>query len=144
MKPIPPHIAAFLERPNPAVVATLKPDGSPHTAVTYYGWEDGRAFITMDEIRRRVDWLRHDPRVSLTVVDGESWYRHVTLMGRVVSLEPDVDIADYDRLVLRYRGHPALERDRSRVTAWIEIDSWYSWDAAHSSPSSVTAPFSVS
>jgi PPOX class probable F420-dependent enzyme len=140
VRPIPPHIAEFLSRPNPAVVATLKPDGSPHTAVTWYGWEDGRLFITMDAIRRRVDWLRADARVSLTVLDEQSWYRHVTLMGRVVSLEPDVALADYDRLILRYRGRRSPDRDRERVTAWIEVDRWYSWDAAVSSADSTTAP----
>jgi hypothetical protein len=95
----------------------------------------------MDEIRLRVAWIRSDPRVSLTVIDADSWYRHVTLMGRVASVEPDPGLADYDRLCLRYRGRPALERDRKRVTAWIEVDRWYSWDAAHASPDSTTAPF---
>ena len=39
--PVPPEVSEFLARPNPAIVATLRPDGSPHTAATWYDWEDG-------------------------------------------------------------------------------------------------------
>ena len=40
--PVPPEVDAFLAWPNPAVVATVSPSGEPHTAATWYDWEDGR------------------------------------------------------------------------------------------------------
>ncbi len=40
--PLPPELDAFLALPNPAVVGTVRPDGSPHTVPTWYEWEDGR------------------------------------------------------------------------------------------------------
>ncbi len=33
--PVPADVDEFLRRPNPAVVGTLRPDGSPHTVVTW-------------------------------------------------------------------------------------------------------------
>jgi PPOX class probable F420-dependent enzyme len=126
--PLPPHVDAFLARPNPAVVATLRPDGSPHTAATWYDWEDGRVLLNMEESRLRLKFLRRDPRVSLTVLDEKDWYKHVTLMGRVVSLEDDPDLADIDRLSQRYRGAPYRIRDRKRVSAWVEVERWYGWN----------------
>jgi hypothetical protein len=53
-------------------------------------------------------------------------YRHVTLIGRA-SLEPDPDLEAIDRLSRHYMGRPYPERDRGRVSAWIEIESWHSW-----------------
>ena len=51
----------------------------------------------------------------------------VTLLGRVVSLEDDPDLAGIDRLSLRYYGEPFHSRDARRVTAWVEPDRWTAW-----------------
>ena len=125
--PVPPEVDEFLSRPNPAVVATLRPDGSPHTAATWYDWEDGRVLLNMAETRLRLGFLRRDPRAALTVLDKGSWYRHVSLLGRVVSIEDDPDLAGIDRLSIRYYGKPFHSRDARRVTAWMEPDRWTSW-----------------
>ena len=127
--PLPAKLEALIAQPNAAVIATLRPDGSPHTAATWYDWEDGRVLVNMDESRRRLTYLRDDPRVSLTILSTESWYEHVTLMGRVTALEDDPELADIDRLSIRYRGILYRDRDRRRVSAWIEVDSWHAWPA---------------
>jgi PPOX class probable F420-dependent enzyme len=102
--PLPSELDAFLARPNPSVISTLQPDGAPHTAATWYLWENGRALVNMDESRQRLAYLRQDPRVSLTVLGQDDWYHHVSLRGRVVSLEPDPDLTDIDRLSRHYTG----------------------------------------
>jgi hypothetical protein len=56
--PLPAELDEFLRRPNPSVIATLRPDGSPHTAATWYLWEDGRVLVNMDESRKRLACLR--------------------------------------------------------------------------------------
>ena len=75
--PLPPDLVAFLAEANPSVIASIRPDGSPHTAATSYLWVDGRV-LNMDEGRRRLEHLRQEPRVSLTVLGREDWYHHVT------------------------------------------------------------------
>ena len=107
---MPPDIEEFLRKPNPAVVATLRPDGSPHTAATWYDWEDGLVLLNMEDTRLRLRFLRRDPRAALTVLDADSWYRHVSLLGRVVRIEDDDDLRDIDRLALRYTGKPFRRR----------------------------------
>jgi len=124
--PLPDELQALLAQPHPAVMASLKPDGSPLSVATWYLFEDGRVLINMDDSRARLEHLRQDPRVSLTVLDSD-WYRHVSLQGRVVSLEPDGDLQDIDRLSTHYRGEPYPTRDRPRTSAWIEIDRWHGW-----------------
>jgi PPOX class probable F420-dependent enzyme len=127
--PVPPEVDEFLSRPNPAVVATLRPDGSPHTAATWYDWESGRVLLNMDATRLRLRFLRRDPRAALTVLDDGNWYRHVSLIGRVVSIEDDPDLADIDRLAVRYTGHPYRRRDGKRVSAWLEPERWHGWSS---------------
>jgi PPOX class probable F420-dependent enzyme len=128
--PVPPAVDEFLAQPNPAIVATLRPDGSPHTVPTWYDWEDGRALLNMDESRLRLRFLRRDARAALTVLDGESWYRHISLIGRVVAIEDDADLADIDRLARRYTGQEFRRRDSVRVSAWLEPDRWHGWSSA--------------
>jgi PPOX class probable F420-dependent enzyme len=126
--PVAPEVDAFLRKPNPSVIGTLRPDGSPHTVATWYDWEDGRVLVNMEVTRLRLQHMRRDPRVSLTVLNRDDWYTHVSLLGRVVSLEDDPDLADIDRLARRYTGKPFRRRDAKRVSAWIEIDRWHAWD----------------
>jgi PPOX class probable F420-dependent enzyme len=108
-------------------VATVRPDGSPHSAATWYDWENGRVLLNMEDTRVRLRHLRADPRASLTVLADGDWYRHVTLMGSVVSLEEDVDLRDIDRLAMRYTGKPYRKRDRKRFSAWLAPERWHAW-----------------
>jgi PPOX class probable F420-dependent enzyme len=132
--PVPAEVDEFLRRPNPAVVASLRRDGSPHTVATWYDWEQGRVLLNMDESRLRLRFMRRDSRVALTVLAAGDWYHHVSLLGHVVSLEPDHDLRDIDRLALRYTGKPFGARDRRRVSAWVEVESWYGWYGSHPWP----------
>jgi PPOX class probable F420-dependent enzyme len=127
--PVPPEVDEFLRAPRAAVVATLRPDGSPHTVPTWYDWEDGRVLLNMDENRLRLRFMRRDPRVALTVLGGEDgWYEHVSLLGRVVEIAGDDDLRDIDRLALRYTGRPFSTRDRQRVSAWMVPERWHEWN----------------
>lgn len=125
--PVPPEIDAFLAEPNPAVVATVSPSGAPHTAATWYDWEDGRVFLNMDESRLRLRYMRENPAVALTVLAAEDWYRQITLLGRVVSIEDDPDLAGIDRLAIRYGDGPFHTRTARRVNAWMEPKRWSGW-----------------
>jgi PPOX class probable F420-dependent enzyme len=125
--PLPRQLDEFLSKPNPAVIATLQPDGSPHTAATWYVWDTGRVLVNMDESRKRLQYLRNDPRVSITVLGRDEWYRHVTLRGRAATIEPDSELEDIDRLARHYMGDPYPNRESGRVSAWIDVESWHSW-----------------
>jgi PPOX class probable F420-dependent enzyme len=125
--PVPARFEAMLAKPNPSVIATVKPDGAPVTVATWYLWEEGRVLVNMDEGRKRLQYLRNDPRVSLTVLDGESWLRAISLRGRVAALEDDPDLAEIDRIARHYTGRPYRNRSRGRVSAWIEVGEWHAW-----------------
>ncbi|WP_328430093.1 PPOX class F420-dependent oxidoreductase [Streptomyces sp. NBC_00443] len=127
--PLPAEAVELLRRANPCVMATLRSDGTPVSTPTWYVWDDGRVLISLDEGRVRLKHLRRDPRVTLTVLDGDDWYTHVTLIGRVVETHDDEGLEDIDRLATHYIGKPYPDRVRARVSAWIEIDRWHGWGA---------------
>ncbi len=112
----------------------MRPDGAPHSVATWYDWEDGRVLLNMDESRLRLGYLRRDPRVALTVLDKDNWYRHVSLIGAVVSIEDDADLADIDRLARRYTGGPYRNRENRRVSAWLEPERWHGWSGGGAWP----------
>jgi PPOX class probable F420-dependent enzyme len=128
--PLPPDLIDFLRKPNPSVVATIRSNGDPHTAATWYEWaEDATVLVNMDASRVRLKHIRNDPRVSLTVLDAENWYAHVSLVGRVREIRRDRDLADIDRLSQRYDGRPYGDRGRESWTAVIEVERWHAWGA---------------
>ena len=140
--PVPAEVSAFLAEPNLAIIATLRPDGAPHTATTWFAWDGERILLSMDESRLRLRFIRNDPRVSLTIPDSgftvpQAAHRMVSVNGRVVELRDDPELADFDVLALRYTGQPYPNREARRVTAIVEIDSWYGWEhASHWPPRS--------
>ena len=132
--PLPPEAQEMLRRANPAVMATLRPDGTPVSTATGYQWEDCRVLISLDESRVRLKHLRRDPRASLTVFDGDNWYTHVTLIGRVTEMYQDEGLRDIDRLALHITGKPYPDRVRPRVSAWMDVERWHSWSVANDGP----------
>ncbi|MGA5769226.1 PPOX class F420-dependent oxidoreductase [Streptomyces pseudogriseolus] len=127
--PLPPEAQELLRKANPCVMATLRSDGTPVSTPTWYLWEDGRVLINLDEGRVRLRHLQRDPRVTLTVLDADNWYTHVTLIGRVADMHDDEDLSDIDRLSRHYGGDAYPNRERRRVSAWVEVERWHGWGA---------------
>ncbi len=128
--PLPEKLSELLSKPNPSVITTVRPDGQPVSVATWYLWENGRVLVNMDEGRKRLDYLRREPRVTITVLDSAGWQTHVSMQGRVVELRDDPQLADIDRLARHYTGDQYPNRERHRISAWIDIDRWHGWGAA--------------
>jgi PPOX class probable F420-dependent enzyme len=98
------------------------PDGAPHSIPVWAILENGRiAFFTRSGSRKARNIAR-DPRVALSVVDGENPYRNAQLRGRVVETvegEPALEIID--RISHYYTGEPFPMR--SGTVYWIEPET---------------------
>jgi PPOX class probable F420-dependent enzyme len=128
--PFPPEVDEMLRRANPAVIATIRADGAPHTAATWYDWDGERVLVNMDSTRLRLKHMRRDPRVALTVMNGSDWYRQLTIFGRVDEIRDDPEFKDIDRLSLRYTRRQFGNRLRTRISALIEPERWYGWEGS--------------
>jgi hypothetical protein len=123
---LPPELERFLSAPRAAVVAVVGTAGEPVSAATWYLYGSGRVELSMERTGLRHRHLLADPRLSLTVL-GDDWYTHVSVMGRVVELRDDGDLADIDRISWHYRGEPYRRREERLVTAVAQVERWHTY-----------------
>ena len=62
-----PAAVDLLGSPAVATVVTLDPDGSPHLSSAWVGLEDGEIVIGTLDDQRKLQNIRRDPRVAITV-----------------------------------------------------------------------------
>jgi PPOX class probable F420-dependent enzyme len=93
----------LLEERNYAVLATINPDGSPHTSAMWVGRDGDDVVMSSVEGRRKHRNMVRDPRVSLTVIDSADGENYVELRGRV-TMTPDVGLVVDNRLSWKYDG----------------------------------------
>jgi PPOX class probable F420-dependent enzyme len=96
-------VRRLLDDPNPAVLATVNPDGSPQTSVVWVA-RDGEDLLISSAAGRRKDRnIRRDPRVSLTVYDQRDPQLYAEIRGlATVTEDPGRKLAV--RLAKFYEG----------------------------------------
>ena len=92
----------FLD-PNFAVVATLRPDGSPQTSVVWVDWDGESVLFSTKPPRGKGRNLERDPRVSVIAFDLEDPYRYVEVEGRAVLAE-EGSVKHIHEMSRKYRG----------------------------------------
>jgi len=124
--PIPVELEAWLQAARPCVMATVRPDHAPVTVACWYEYRSGgRVLLSMSDTARRLDHLRRNPNVALTIL-GDDWYQHVSLLGRVIETRADENLLDGDRLSMRYEGTPYPDRDPA-VSVVVKVERWHSY-----------------
>ena len=87
MAKLTPGQASFLhEQPNVAVVAALRPDGTPHQTVTWIDYDGEHVLVNLNTFRTKLRYLDADPRVSVLVLDRDDPFRRIRIDGRVVEI----------------------------------------------------------
>jgi PPOX class probable F420-dependent enzyme len=71
----------ILDEVNPAVLATINPDGSPQTSVVWVGRDADDLLISSAAGRRKDRNLARDPRVSLCVYDRHDSEQYIEVRG---------------------------------------------------------------
>ena len=94
---------ALLDGKNYAVLATVNPDGSPHTSVMWVGRDGNDLLFSTVEGRVKHRNMRRDPRVSVAVIDSSDPENYVELRGRV-SMAPDTGRRVDTQLSWKYDG----------------------------------------
>ena len=115
-----PDVRRHLEGTPVAHLATVLPDGSPHTVPL---WIDTRGeqvvFLTGPDSRKARN-LRRDPRVALSLTAADNPFEPIVIRGRVVEwLEGDAAWEIVDRIAAKYIGGP-YPRAEERVVAVVE------------------------
>ncbi len=107
MPALPDEVRSLLEGANIAHLATLLPDGAPHSVPLWIGTRgDHVVFFTQDRSRKARN-LRADPRVAISLVDRANPYATGWLRGRVVkTIGGEQALEIIDGLALKYTGKP--------------------------------------
>ena len=71
----------IIDAPNPAVLATVNPDGSPQTSVVWVRRDGNDLLVSSAAGRRKDKNLARDPRVSMTVYDQADPLQYVEVRG---------------------------------------------------------------
>ena len=124
--PVPAELHAFLEAPRPAVVASLRDDGSPVTAACWFRFDGSHVLLSVGADGQRLRHVRRDPRVALTVL-GERQFTHLSVLGRVVAITRDTDFASVDEFARHYIGRDYPNHDVPGYVLRVEVERWHSF-----------------
>jgi PPOX class probable F420-dependent enzyme len=103
-------------------LATTLPNGSPHSIPLWAILEEGRIAFFTQSTSRKARNLAADPRVALSLVDGDNPYCNAQIRGRVVEVvegEPALEVID--RISQHYVGKPFPMR--TGTVYWIEPET---------------------
>jgi len=99
----------LFERPNHAVLGTLRPDGSAQVTPVWTMLEDGLVVVNSAKGRAKVRNVERDPRATVTVLDVADWNRWVSVEGRVLEVTEDGAKEHADVVSQFYDGKPFRE-----------------------------------
>jgi PPOX class probable F420-dependent enzyme len=124
---LPDDVRSLFDGPNQAHVATILPDGAPHSVPIWAGVEGDRiAFLTSPGSRKARN-LDGDPRIAISITERERPFVMATVLGQVVErVEGDAAWEIIDRIAEKYIGGPyPLREDRvvflvSPERAWAQ------------------------
>jgi PPOX class probable F420-dependent enzyme len=116
------EVKRLLARPNYAHIATLLPDGAPHSVPVWVDLEDEYVAILTGPGSRKARNLERDPRVAISLIDVDQPYASVLIRGRVVEwVDGDRGWEIIDRISRKYTGQPYAPRT-DRVVLLIQPD----------------------
>lgn len=117
-----PDIRRVLDGTSIAHLASVLPDGAPHSVPVWIGTEGDHVVIITGPDSRKARNLRRDPRVALSLTPADNPFQPVIVRGRVVEwLEGAAAWEIVDRISTKYIGGP-YSRSQERVVALIEPD----------------------
>ncbi|MER6949156.1 PPOX class F420-dependent oxidoreductase [Nonomuraea sp. NPDC000554] len=117
-----PDVRRVLDGTPIAHLASVLPDGAPHSVPVWIGTDGDHVAILTGPRSRKARNLRRDPRVALSLTPADNPFQPVIVRGRVVEwIEGDAAWEIVDRISTKYTGGP-YARGEERVIALIEPD----------------------
>ena len=113
----------FLQGVFPAVVATKRPNGSIHTNVAWFEYEDGYFWLNTIRGSKWSENLKREGELTLSLLDPANMYQFVEVRGKLVEATEEGDQEHIDKLSVRYRGQSydrSYMPDQVRVKIQIE------------------------
>ena len=106
--PLDPDVRALMAGANFVHLATLLPDGSPHSVAIWADeHDDDHVVFFTTPASRKARNLDGDPRLAMSLVDRDNPYRTAMLRGRLAGhIDGAEGSAIIDRISHKYTGKP--------------------------------------
>lgn len=115
-----PEVRRILDGTPIAHLATVLPDGAPHSVPVWIGTDGDHIVVLTGPNSRKARNLRRDPRVALSLAPADNPFVPVIIRGKIVEwVDGDAGWEIVDRIATKYIGGP-YTRDQDRVVALIE------------------------
>lgn len=101
---IPEPFLDLFKKPAFGMLATLMPNGHPQVTPVWCDQADGFVLVNSARGRQKDRNLRRDPRVTITIVDPQNWYRYLEIRGRVVEITERGADEHIDKQARKYLG----------------------------------------
>jgi PPOX class probable F420-dependent enzyme len=125
MTELPDDVRALFGGRNIAHIATVLPDGAPHTVPLWVGLEGDRIAFLTSPCSRKARNLERDPRLAISITDHEQSFVMAQVRGRVDErVEGDAAWEIIDRISHKYIEQPYPQRT-DRVVYLVAPD--HSW-----------------
>ena len=123
-KALDPDLAALLDGTPIAHLATVLPNGAPHSVPVWVGTHQGHVVILTGPGSQKARNLHRDPRVAMSLTPADNPFFPVVLRGRVVTwLSGEEGWAVVDAIAAKYI-HAPYDRDQERVVGMIAVDHY--------------------
>jgi PPOX class probable F420-dependent enzyme len=69
----------ILDKKGFAHVATIGPEGEPHSSPVWYGWDGEHFLFSQTKTRQKIRNVQRDARVAVSVTDPDNPYRYLEI-----------------------------------------------------------------
>lgn len=122
--PLPESVKKVLEDKAYGHVVTFNPNGQPQLTMVWMDVDGNEALFNTAEGRKKVQNLRRDPRIMISVQNRSEPQSYVVLNGAATLTETGAD-AHIDKLAKRFLGldkYPYRQPGEKRVIVRVKID----------------------
>lgn len=116
-----PKIQNILQSKQFAHLATIGAKGEPQSSPMWFLWDGEHIKFTHTSVRQKYQNIKRDPRVAISITDGDNPYIYAEFRGVVEKIEEDPtgafynELSDHYQSSSRYRGDP-------RVILYVKIE----------------------
>jgi PPOX class probable F420-dependent enzyme len=120
----------LFQKPVHGVLATMMPDGAPHSSIVWVDYDGECVLINTTLERQKGRNMQANPKVTVLVIDPNDSSRWVEVRGQVVEMTRNCAETHADKLTQRYcpgKRHfygdiypPAQKEEETRVVVKIQ------------------------
>jgi hypothetical protein len=121
MADIPTEFKDLLDKKGFGHVATVGPDGEPHSSPVWYDFDGQRILFSQTKGRQKYKNLKRDPRVSISIHDPDDPYRYLEVRG-LAEIVDDPEFEFIDSMAKKYLGkdeYPWRQPNERRVVVKV-------------------------